>query len=111
AAGAGAVLDDELLAEMIGKPLAHDPRRGIDRAPRRETVDEVHRPVRIIAGDGRRHPTPQQADEAEQAYAQASFHASPNILSWCRACFHKTGDLPTSSVGPKSDILTRRIRA
>ena len=50
AAGAGAVLDHELLAEMVGQRLRHDARHGVDRAARRKAVDEAHRMVGIAAG-------------------------------------------------------------
>ncbi len=44
AAGAGAVLDDELLAEPVRQPLRHQPRHDVERAAGGEPDDYPHRP-------------------------------------------------------------------
>jgi hypothetical protein len=47
-AGAGLVLDDELLAQPIRQRLPDQPRGDVGRAARRIADDEPHRPRRII---------------------------------------------------------------
>jgi hypothetical protein len=47
-AGAGTVLDDDLLADTLGEPRAQDARHDIGPATWREADDPVHRPSRII---------------------------------------------------------------
>ena len=54
AAGAGAVLHHELLAEMLRQPLAHDARHDVDRAAGGKADQPAHRPVRIVGGGCRR---------------------------------------------------------
>ena len=58
AAGAGAVLDDELLAEAIRQPLTHQPRLDVGGSAGGKADDDAHRPGRIglrprHAGHGR----------------------------------------------------------
>jgi hypothetical protein len=76
AARAGAVLDDELLAQAIGQPLAHDARGGIDRAARGEAVQEMHWVVWKVASRRRRAQPAEtnDTDQAEQGCAQQSRH-------------------------------------
>src|SRR5215831_7277557 len=51
-AGAGTVLDDDLLAEVLGEPCAKDARYDVGPATGREADDPVHRPRRIIQRAG-----------------------------------------------------------
>jgi len=51
-AGAGLVLDHELLAEPLGEPLADQPRDDIGRSARRISDNPAHRPGRIIQRRG-----------------------------------------------------------
>jgi hypothetical protein len=60
AAGPGAVLDDEWLAEPVGQPLSEKPRKDVGRTTRCKADDDAHRPRRIglrpsEARDGREH--------------------------------------------------------
>jgi hypothetical protein len=47
AAGATHVLDDELLAETVGKLLCDEARDDVGRAAGRKAYDDAHLPVRI----------------------------------------------------------------
>jgi hypothetical protein len=47
AAGPGAVLDDEWLAEPVGQPLSEKPRKDVGRTTRCKADDDAHRPRRI----------------------------------------------------------------
>ena len=47
AAGAGPVLDHDLLAEPLRQPLADQARGDVDRAAGRKWCDQLHRPRRI----------------------------------------------------------------
>src|SRR6516164_5960270 len=51
-AGARTVLDDDMLAETLGKPCAKDARYDVGPATGREADDPVHRPRRIIQRAG-----------------------------------------------------------
>ena len=44
AAGAGAVLDDELLAEAVRQPLTHQARLDVGRPAGGKADDDAHRP-------------------------------------------------------------------
>ncbi len=50
AAGAGAVLHDELLAQTLRQPLAHEARHDVDRAAGGKTDQPVHRTAGIAGG-------------------------------------------------------------
>ena len=50
AAGAGAVLDHELLAEHVAEALRDDARHAVGVAAGRERHDDLHRPVRPVLG-------------------------------------------------------------
>ena len=59
-AGAGSVLDDERLAELLRQPLTHQAREGVGGAARRKPDDQPHRSWRVrlaavsrSAGSGR----------------------------------------------------------
>ena len=54
AAGAGAVLDDHRLAELVGELAAEQPRQHVDRAAGRERHDQPDRAVGIVLGVGGR---------------------------------------------------------
>ena len=51
-AGAGLVLDHELLAEPLGQPLADQPRQNVGGAARRIADHEANRPGRIVQRRG-----------------------------------------------------------
>ncbi len=51
AAGAGAVIDDEGLAEQFAKLLGHDARQHVAWAARRKADQDRHRPLRVIGGE------------------------------------------------------------
>ena len=53
AAGSRSILDHEGLSQPIGKPLADQPRRDVDAAPRRERRNDPHRPRGINLRAGR----------------------------------------------------------
>ena len=61
AAGAGLVLDDELLAEFLGYLGGDDPRQNVGGAAGREGNDELDRPCRPFGGLG---PPRQQRQRA-----------------------------------------------
>jgi hypothetical protein len=66
AAGAGLVLDDELLAELLGDLGRDDPRRNIGGLAGLERNDELHRPRRPFGGV---RPARQQRHTAESSGA------------------------------------------
>jgi hypothetical protein len=80
AAGAGAVLNDELLAEAIGQPLTHQARLDVGSPAGGKADDDAHRPRRIglrprNAGHGRqRSGTHGQMQEC----AAGKFHDAPS---------------------------------
>ncbi len=47
AAGARAVVDDELVTELVRQPLRNEARRDVDRAGGRSADNQSHRPGRI----------------------------------------------------------------
>ena len=48
ARGARPIVDDELLAEVLGQPLAHQPPGDVGPDAGREADDDAHRPRRIV---------------------------------------------------------------
>jgi hypothetical protein len=78
AAGAGAILHHELLAEMLRQPLAHDARHDIDRAAGGKTDQPAHRAVRVVGSKGRGDAArkAQKADQADDSRAQNT-HEKP----------------------------------
>ena len=79
AAGAADVLDEELLAEIVGKLLRHDAGDGIGRSAGGKADHDAHRPARIALRRCR-HDAGQQPRRCQQ-YAQNRDHgALPNMF-------------------------------
>ncbi|MET3840335.1 hypothetical protein ABIE49_002413 [Bradyrhizobium sp. OAE829] len=76
ATGAGAVLDHELLVEMVRQPLAHDTRDDVDRAAGGEADHPFHRAVRVVGGDGREGVgrKAQKENQTKQGFSRKSDH-------------------------------------
>ena len=75
AAGAGLVLDDELLAEPLAELRADDARQDVVEPARRERHDHPHRPVRIVVLRGGRREQRQRTCRSPSAIARL-------FLSW-----------------------------
>jgi hypothetical protein len=68
AAGTGAVLDHELLTEMVRQPLAHDACDDVDRAPGGKADQPLHRAVGVVgSGGGAGGEVEKKAEEANRA--------------------------------------------
>lgn len=94
AAGAGLVLDDELLAELVRQPLRHDPRHDVDRAAGGKADHPVHGAIGIAGGGGARCGADQrrQQNQSEHGASQNSQHeASPWSILVGPHAFTKAG--------------------
>src|SRR5262249_33827219 len=54
AAGARAILDDELLAKPLGQPLSYEARQDVGRATSPKADDDANRPRRIACAKAKR---------------------------------------------------------
>ena len=77
AARAGAVVDDDRLAERLGQRLLHDARIEIDRAARRERHDDADRlrriRLRVQRAPPRRSASAARSDALAAAWASSAF--------------------------------------
>ena len=62
--GAGAVLDHDRLAELVGQLACEQPRQHVHRAPRRERHDQPDRAIGVVLGMGERRA--KQGDQRDQ---------------------------------------------
>ena len=83
AAGAGAVLDDERLAELRAHAVGENPRDAVDAAAGRERNDDAHRLDRIRLRERAPRATPAAAREQQAAHMRgdriASIDGSPRV--------------------------------
>ena len=92
-AGAGPIIDDELLAELFGQPFRRQPRHGIGGAARRKAAQDVHRARRIGVGArqarhngqcgcacGEAQKIPAAKSHGDAPYASSAAHPAPARL-------------------------------
>jgi len=81
-AGAGLVLDDELLAEPLRQPMPDQARQNVGRAAGRIGDDPAYRPRRIIEGRGAAQTGKRCSQHAKQAQKVPTQHslAPPKLL-------------------------------
>src|SRR5262249_57081054 len=101
AAGAGAVLDDERLAEPFRQKLADQPRHDVDVVARGESDDDVHRPARIGLRLRRRRSQGKHAREKGGEGAAGEQAASVSLISSAASSVcslsHRTRVYPSSA--------------
>jgi len=83
AGGARDVLDIDLLAELLGKLLRHEPREGVGHPTRRKGHDRAHRPGRIgLRPCSTRHARERGSGRGQmQKFAAGKFHHLPTATS------------------------------
>ena len=83
AGGARPVVDNELLAEAVRKPLAHDARDDVGRIPGRKADDHAHGPRRISlrGGDARKSGRHGGARRQPQETTSRKFHGHPLLAA------------------------------